>query len=375
VNPLSEIVSSREMLRRTGSRSLFKHDAPKLIGAHIGKPEVAIPSCCNFYRPGIGRQQRKLGDRASGSNAPDPIPHSFSKPEIAIWSYSNPFRVKCCELGDRASGSNAPDPVSVNLGKPEVAIPSCDNCLRAAIRCGERELGDRASGSNAPDLVPIALGKPEIAIWSYSNPLGGAIRCRERELGDRAGRGNASNLVPIILSKPEIAIRPWSDPVRLAIRQRYRELGDRAGGGNASNLVPTILGKPEIAIRSNRNPFRTLLRVGSVNSVIVPSGVMRPIWSIGTVVLPDIDSVNQRLPSGPAVIPSGLLATIPPESLSGGTGIANSVIVPVGVAVAACTGWLLGLSPIEPIQALAEVERVLVASGVKPGVAAKEGVT
>src|SRR3989442_9317195 len=52
--------------------------------------------------------------------------------------------------------------------------------------------------------------------------------------------------------------------------------------------------------------------VGRRNSVIFPLGVMRPIWLT-------LFSVNQRLPSGPAVIPSGPLAYV---------GIVNSVSFP-----------------------------------------------
>src|SRR5260370_21109132 len=55
-----------------------------------------------------------------------------------------------------------------------------------------------------------------------------------------------------------------------------------------------------------------LLLVGSGYSVILPLGVMRPIWLAW-------NYVNQRLPSGPAVMPIGSL-------LLAGTGY--SVIVP-----------------------------------------------
>ena len=54
-----------------------------------------------------------------------------------------------------------------------------------------------------------------------------------------------------------------------------------------------------------------------MNSVIVPVGVIRPIR-------PGLsDSVNHRLPSGPAVIALGWLLAVRP--------VVNSVIVPVGV--------------------------------------------
>src|SRR2546426_10804076 len=53
-----------------------------------------------------------------------------------------------------------------------------------------------------------------------------------------------------------------------------------------------------------------------------PVGVIRP------TLLPQ-DSVNQRLPSGPAVMPSGLLLPLGGQLRLGGRG--NSVITPAGV--------------------------------------------
>ena len=53
----------------------------------------------------------------------------------------------------------------------------------------------------------------------------------------------------------------------------------------------------------------------ALNSVIVPSGVMRPIWLTSV-------SENQTLPSGPRIMPSGPAF---------GVGSLNSVIAPRGV--------------------------------------------
>src|SRR5437899_832499 len=61
-------------------------------------------------------------------------------------------------------------------------------------------------------------------------------------------------------------------------------------------------------------PDGKLLSVGRGNSVTFPSGVMRPMLS-------PLDSVNQRLPSGPGVIPCG----------SPWVGRENSAITPAGV--------------------------------------------
>src|SRR6266568_3243481 len=61
-------------------------------------------------------------------------------------------------------------------------------------------------------------------------------------------------------------------------------------------------------------PAGSLLAVGTANSVTTPAVVMRPILSADTA-----DSVNQRAPSGPAVMPTGLLLAV---------GTANSRILP-----------------------------------------------
>src|SRR2546421_9377974 len=59
----------------------------------------------------------------------------------------------------------------------------------------------------------------------------------------------------------------------------------------------------------------TLPAVGTTNSVMMPAGVLRPI------LLPCL-SANQRLPSGPAAIPLGKLLVV---------GTVNSVMTPAGV--------------------------------------------
>src|SRR2546430_1940861 len=79
--------------------------------------------------------------------------------------------------------------------------------------------------------------------------------------------------------------------------------------------------------RSTLFPYTTLFRslpgVATANSVMSPVGVIRP------TLLPQ-DSVNQRLPSGPAVMPSGLLLPLGGQLRLGGRG--NSVITPAGVS-------------------------------------------
>src|SRR5450759_1111292 len=68
--------------------------------------------------------------------------------------------------------------------------------------------------------------------------------------------------------------------------------------------------------------------VGIGYSVIAPTGVIFPIWLLSPSTnqtlppVPDVSSVNQRLPSGPIVIAEGWPPTV---------GIANSVMAPLGV--------------------------------------------
>jgi hypothetical protein len=72
------------------------------------------------------------------------------------------------------------------------------------------------------------------------------------------------------------------------------------------------------------------LGLGSGNSVTIPCGVMRPI-------LFPVNSVNQRLPSGPRAMPSGDPA------------YGNSVIVPEGVMVPMCVNSVNQRFPSGPV--------------------------
>src|SRR2546421_107237 len=95
------------------------------------------------------------------------------------------------------------------------------------------------------------------------------------------------------------------------------------GGGNAKYL--TLPGKLRswlllysVNQRLPSGPsvmlLGSLVAVGRANSVILPVGVMRPIW-----LSESEPSVNQRLPSGPTVMPPGPLLVV---------GKANSVMLP-----------------------------------------------
>ena len=67
------------------------------------------------------------------------------------------------------------------------------------------------------------------------------------------------------------------------------------------------LGEPEVAVRAGRDARGTLPDVGIGNSVMPPAGVIRPIWLAPF-------SVNQRFPSGPAVISFGQLLAVGPRT-------------------------------------------------------------
>jgi hypothetical protein len=112
--------------------------------------------------------------------------------------------------------------------------------------------------------------------------------------------------------------------------RRLHPVGSSAGedgiGGRRTSVqrkLPDRLagrfGEPDVAVRLLVMPDGELNRLGVVNSVTVPSGLICAIWSP----LPDVPgSANQKLPSGPAVIPCGRLS---------GLGTANSLTAPSGV--------------------------------------------
>ena len=102
-------------------------------------------------------------------------------------------------------------------------------------------------------------------------------------------------------------------------------LGEEGVGSANSVMMPAVVIRPIWLPSDSVNqrlpsgpaaiPAGMLLAVGSANSVMMPAVVIRPIWLLPA-------SANQRLPSGPAVMPTGMLS---------GVGIANSVITPPGV--------------------------------------------
>src|SRR5438874_817067 len=105
-------------------------------------------------------------------------------------------------------------------------------------------------------------------------------------------------------------------------------------------MRPILLAPPSVNQRLPSGPVTTsfgpLLSVGRGISVIVPVGVMRPIWLLVHPLELETHSVNQRLPSGPAVMPPGELLAV---------GIGNSVMMPAGLGVDAAVRGITGCEP------------------------------
>jgi hypothetical protein len=87
-------------------------------------------------------------------------------------------------------------------------------------------------------------------------------------------------------------------PAPISVRMRDGGAGDLGGGG--TDTLAILLPPDSVSHRLLSGPVVISqgmeLGVGTVNSAIAPKGVIRPIK-------PPKISVNQRLPSGPAVIP------------------------------------------------------------------------
>src|SRR3989475_11177788 len=101
--------------------------------------------------------------------------------------------------------------------------------------------------------------------------------------------------------------------------------GGGVTGGTAKTTRPILLLLDSVSQRLPAAP--TVIPIGPLPGVATANSVMSPVGVIRPTLLPQ-DSVNQRLPSGPAVMPSGLLLLLGGESRLGGR--RNSVITPVG---------------------------------------------
>ena len=77
-----------------------------------------------------------------------------------------------------------------------------------------------------------------------------------------------------------------------------RELGDDAGRRDPADLVASTFGEPEVAVRAGRDADGLAAGRGDGELGDAPAVVIRPILLASP-------SANQRLPSGPAVMPWG----------------------------------------------------------------------
>ena len=128
---------------------------------------------------------------------------------------------------------------------------------------------------------------------------------------------------PILLASSSVNQRLPSGPAAIPAG-RCRPVGM----GN-SVMTPAVVirpiwlprfGEPEVAVRPGRDTSWSAAGRGDRESVMTPAVVIRPIWL-------HADSVNQRLPSGPAAMPTGPLPAV---------GMGNSVMTPAGVIRPIC---------------------------------------
>ena len=135
------------------------------------------------------------------------------------------------------------------------------------------ELSNGETAYLAGLTIHARFGKPELTIWPARDLFGGTLRRWQCELADPTvrppGLAGGSPLRPIALFAAAVNQRAPSGPAVMP-----------------SGPPLTPFGLPE----------------GSVNSVIVPVGLIRPILSMLGPLLFITSSANQRLWSGPAVM-------------------------------------------------------------------------
>src|SRR5256712_10052097 len=101
--------------------------------------------------------------------------------------------------------------------------------------------------------------------------------------------------------------------------------GGGVTGGPAKTTRPILLLLDSVNQRLPSAP--SVIPIGPLPGVATANSAMSPVGVIRPTLLPQ-DSVNQRLPSGPAVMPSGLLLRLGGQLRWGGRG--NSGITPAG---------------------------------------------
>ena len=103
-----------------------------------------------------------------------------------------------------------------------------------------------------------------------------AVRAGNSKLGDVAGERHAGDAAAAGLTEPERAVA-YDDRERPAARRHARaEFGDAAVACDPRNTISIAFGEPDVAVRPEHDSVGTGLAVGSANSAIAPSSVMRP---------------------------------------------------------------------------------------------------
>ena len=194
-------------------------------------------------------------------------------------------------------------PCSVNQRLP--SGPGGD-LLRVDSGRGDGELGDGAGRRvDLTDFVAGLLDEPEVAIGPRHDPCRVAAGGGDREIGDHPGRWvDPTDAAGMGLGEPEVAVGPERD---IASR-----VGEKVGRGNGevddsasrwvdlTNGVAVRLGEPEVAVGPHRDPrgIALVAEGGELGDAFWVVGLISPILLV-------LNSVNQRLPSGPATIPTG----------------------------------------------------------------------
>ena len=204
--------------------------------------------------------------------------------------------------------------------------------------------------SYSPSMVPsgamraILLAKFSVDQRSPSGPTqtprNEAFGVGHRMLGDVAGAVDAAERVGRGLDEPDAAIGMRDRRARLAVVARNLEFGDLALHIDAADLLPAASLNHSAPSRSENDSGFEPGVMPSLNSVTLPSGVMRPIWLTSV-------SENQTLPSGPSRMPSGPAFAV---------GSGNSVTLPLRSDAADLMGALLA-EPVVAVAADADADR------------------
>ena len=195
-----------------------------------------------------------------------------------------------------------PDVAAGELREPEVAVRPRADVPGKRLLGGERKfrLVGGVAGIEPNDVVPDLLGEPDVSVRPGRDERR-KLADPARVLVDRPVLRDAADLVDVLLGEPEIAVGKSRDVPGLRVRSRERVLGDLALRRDLPDLVAEALGEPQVAVRADRDPVRPAVLPLERKLGDRPAGVMRPI-------VPRMDSVNQRFPSGPATIVYGRLS-------------------------------------------------------------------